>query len=75
MKVRAFILCCAFASLAANAQQYPTRPVRFVVPFAPGGSVDTLARTIAAPIQLPVGVITALVGVPVLLALLTRIRS
>ena len=36
---------------------------------------DTLARTIAAPIQLPVGVITALVGVPVLLALLTRVRS
>jgi iron complex transport system permease protein len=36
---------------------------------------DTLARTIAAPIQLPVGVITALVGVPVLLALLARARS
>jgi len=36
---------------------------------------DTVARTIAAPIQLPVGVITALVGVPVLLALLTRVRS
>ena len=36
---------------------------------------DTLARTVAAPIQLPVGVITALVGVPVLLALLTRSRS
>jgi len=36
---------------------------------------DTLARTVAAPIQLPVGVITALVGVPVLLVLLTRGRS
>jgi len=36
---------------------------------------DTLARTIAAPIQLPVGVITALIGVPVFLVLLTRGRA
>ncbi len=36
---------------------------------------DTLARTVAAPVQLPVGVITALVGVPVLLALLARART
>jgi iron complex transport system permease protein len=36
---------------------------------------DTLARTLVAPIQLPVGVITALVGVPVFLALLARGRT
>ncbi len=35
---------------------------------------DTLARTVVAPVQLPVGVITALVGVPVFLALLARGR-
>jgi len=33
---------------------------------------DTLARTVAAPVQLPVGVVTALIGVPVFLVLLTR---
>ena len=33
---------------------------------------DTLARSIIAPQQLPVGVLTALIGVPVFLALLSR---
>jgi iron complex transport system permease protein len=33
---------------------------------------DTVARTIAAPQQLPVGVVTALVGVPTFLVLLAR---
>jgi iron complex transport system permease protein len=35
-------------------------------------AADTVARTIAAPAELPVGVVTALVGVPVFLLLLTR---
>ena len=33
---------------------------------------DTAARTVIAPQQLPVGVLTALIGVPVFLYLLTR---
>jgi tripartite-type tricarboxylate transporter receptor subunit TctC len=36
------------AAAAAPATDWPTKPVRFIVPFPPGGSVDPLARLLGA---------------------------
>ena len=35
----------ALAALPAAAQ-YPNKPIRFIVPFPPGGGVDVVARTV-----------------------------
>lgn len=37
-----------FLSVAASAQDWPTKPVKFVSPYPPGGSVDPLARLLGA---------------------------
>ena len=47
-------LAGAFAALLATvalAQGFPERPVRIIVPLPPGGSPDTIARTIAQGLQ------------------------
>ena len=48
---RALLACALTTPMVANAQPpwVPTRPIRFVVGFPPGGSGDFLARTLAEP--------------------------
>lgn len=35
----------------AQAEEYPSRAIRFIVPYVPGGPTDLIARTIAAPLS------------------------
>ena len=47
--MRALWLAMLFAAGAAAAQDYPQRPIRMVIPFPAGGSIDVIGRAIAQP--------------------------
>lgn len=48
-------LCAATIATAATAQPYPSKPVRIVVPFPPGGVTDLVGRALAARLSAEFG--------------------
>ena len=46
------VLLCAAASFAVHAaEKFPSRPVRLIIPYAPGGATDITARLLQTGIS------------------------
>src|SRR5947207_15924606 len=41
------LLFCILCAASATAQEYPSRPVKILVPYGPGGATDIIARIVA----------------------------
>jgi tripartite-type tricarboxylate transporter receptor subunit TctC len=48
-------LLAVFAASAAQAQEYPSKTVKIIVPYTPGGGTDTMARVVANGLQKALG--------------------
>jgi tripartite-type tricarboxylate transporter receptor subunit TctC len=48
-------IALALAMCVANAQNFPVKPIKLVVPFAPGGGTDLIARTLAVEMAKDLG--------------------
>ncbi len=53
MKTLLALLLLALPVLPASAQTWPAKPVKIIVPFAPGGSADTLGRLVGQKLSEP----------------------
>src|SRR4051812_5359337 len=48
-------LACVIASVHCASQSYPQRPIRFVIPYAPGGNTDMIGRVLGAKLSESMG--------------------
>lgn len=47
-RIAALALCCALAPASHAADPFPSQPIRIIVPYAPGGASDVVARLLAS---------------------------
>jgi tripartite-type tricarboxylate transporter receptor subunit TctC len=55
VRLIALVLCSLFVVAAGAQDAYPSRPVRFILPFPPGGGTDILGRVIAEQLSASLG--------------------
>ena len=57
LKIAVFTVaaCCAAGALAQTSASYPSKPIRLIVPFAPGGSSSIVARAFSAEMSKGLG--------------------
>src|SRR3954471_19588479 len=55
MRFIAALFCIAMAASAAAQDNYPSKPVRILVPYGPGGATDIIARIVAAKLTESLG--------------------
>ena len=49
--LRAIAIALLLVTHGANAQQFPSKPIRLIAPFAPGGALDLIARGVGAKLS------------------------